>query len=464
MYSYQTFYQGKYTDREKEGLKKFLAEAEALKKRGEIDVNAMLRGNLPENTPGAPTVLKVTADMMAYDANKYDPDNKLYTDDAYARAHGYQGKLAMPTFAACDDLILTAFPMECRDVMCVCSLDNAVEQLRPVYEGDTLYIVKDAMDIRDITPETGGTYRNFCIMCYGSVYNQKGEKVLKLRFGATENLRSFEGKKDPAVAPWESPDWWSRPEPHYTDKDYEAIIGIWKNEHMQGDTPLYWEDVQVGFQPTATAEGPIESSAMPTPPYGMGVGGSRTLRHELLEPDYKEKMIRCEETGIWYPKDPTDLTPQPPKFERKGKAMSEDQIPDKEETPYPAHAPHRGIFINFIGRDYALRHINNFMGHHGWLKEIRWGIMTDLSDLGYTFPMNPNAINFIGQIPAARGKHINAHGLQYDTMIVRSQVLDKYVENGEYLVRLGWWIETYGGGVFEHGDATLRLPSKSGIE
>ena len=75
--------------------------------------------------------------------------------------------------------------------------------------------------------------------------------------------------------------------------------------------------------------------------------------------------------------------------------------------------------------------------------------------------MNQEIPNYIKAIPAAEGKYINAHGLQYDTMIIRSQVLSKYVENGEYLVKLGWWIETYTGYVFEHGDAVVRLPHKA---
>lgn len=461
MYKYQIAKQGQYTDREKDGLKRFLEEAKALEARGPIDVAAMLKGELPEDLPGKPTVWEVKAEMMAYHSGKYDPDNKLYTDDEYARKMGYEGRIAMPTFAACDDLILTAFPMDCRDIMCVSSLDNSVEQLKPIYVGDTLYTVKDAMTIRDITPVEGGEYRNFCIMCYGSVYNQKGEKVLKVRFGATENLKTFDGEKPEHYMPWESPDWWARPEHKYTDEDYDKIIGIWKSEHVQGKTPLYWEDVEVGFCPTPTAEGPIESSASPTPPYGMGIGGSRTLRHELMDPDFKEKMIRCEETGIWYPRDPGDLTPTPPPHKRKGGPMDPSLFKDKEPEPYPTHANHRGIFINFIGRDYALRHINNFMGSHGWLKEIRWGIMTELKEQGYTFPMNDKIPNYVTLIPAANGKRLRAHGLQYDTMIIKSQVLEKYVENGEYLVKLGWWIETFEGDVFEHGDAIIKLPHRA---
>ncbi len=460
MSKFQIFKQGQYTQREKEGLKIFLDEARALEARGPIDVAAMLRDELPENMPGKPIKWEVKGEMMTYHASKYDPDNKLYFDDEYARALGYKARIAPPTFAGCDDLVLTAFPMKYRDIMCVSSLDNSVEPLAPIYEGDTLYTVKDAITIRDITPVEGGEYRNFCIMCYGSVYNQDGVKVANLRFGASENLKSWAGEPEPGVMPWESPDWWARPEPRYTDADYEKIIGIWKNEHIQGDVPLYWEDVEVGFQPTPTAEGPIESSASPTPPYGMGIGGSRTLRHELMEPDYQEKMIRCEETGIWYPQNPADLTPAAPPHQRKGGPMAPDMLKEKEPEPYPTHAAHRGIFINFIGRDYALRHISNWMGAHGWLKEIRWGIMTDLKDQGYTFPMNDHIPYYLKAIPAAQGKYINAHGLQYDTMIIQSQVLEKYVLNGEYLVKLGWWIETYDGGVFEHGDAIVRLPHK----
>lgn len=490
MSKFQTFYPGNLTEREKAGMKIFLAEAKALEERGPIDVKALISGTLPEGTPGVSNKMLVKEDMMLYDAYKYDPENKLYTDDEYAKAHGYKGKIAMPAFAAHDDSILTAFPREARDMMCVCSLSHWVRQLAPIYAGDTVYIVKDSINCTDITPEEGGEYRNLVIQCFGSVYNQDGVKVSEVMFGATENLKSWkEGEKDPSVAAWESPDWWKRAQHVYTDEDWEYIKGLWKNEYRRGDEPLYWEDVQVGDLPTWTCEGPIESTADPTPPYGMGVGGSRTMKKELLDPELSKKFHKDEATGIYFPEDKTWLTPEPPEYDDPRKKMAPPMpmpLPEGESPmpqhmgeggmppmpeggdapapmpmPGPAKEAKRGIFINFAGRDFAIRHINNWMGDYGWLKEIQWGIMTDLTDFGYSFPMNPEAPYFIKEAPSMAGKHINGHGLQHDIMIIKSEVIKKYVKNGEYLAELIFWMETIDGCVYEHGKAIVSLPSKN---
>jgi len=46
-------------------------------------------------------------------------------------------------------------------------------------------------------------------------------------------------------------------------------------------------------------------------------------------------------------------------------------------------------------------------------------------------------------------------------LLIRSYVYDdKYVEDGEFFVDLGWWIETIAGSNFGVGAATIRLPSK----
>ena len=463
MSKFQTFYRGQYTPREQPCLEEYLAQAKALADRGPIDVKALIAGTLPEGTPGVGPRLKVEPDMMTYQAYKYDPENPLYFDDDYARKMGYEGRIAMPAFGAHDDSFLTAFPHAARDMMCVCSLNHSVRQLAPVYAGDTLYLVKDAIHLTDITPDEGGEYRNFVIRCEGSVYNQRGEKVLEVMFGATENLKSWKpGQEDPGVRAWESPDWWKRPQHVYTQEDWETIKNIWRNETRRGEEILYWEDVQVGDMPAWTLEGPIESTANPTPPYGMGIGGSRTMKKELLDPAMADQFDYDEKTGVYFPKDPAILTPEPPEYDDPRRNMGPPPAPPAGEggAPAPKPEPKRGIFINFAGRDFAIRHINNYMGDHGWLKEISWGIMTDLSDYGYSFPMNPEAPNYVALAPAMAGRHLDAHGLQHDVMIIKSQVYDKQVKDGEYLVKLAFWMETLDGYVYEHGSATIRLPHK----
>jgi len=122
-------------------------------------------------------------------------------------------------------------------------LNHNITNYRPVYPGDTLYLVTNSRHFRDLTPPEGSTYRSVAIQSEGSIYNQRGEKVSDVIFRVTEGERIYkEGKavKNPTFADtWEAPDWMKRPVHYYTDKDWEFIKDIWSKEKRQGATPLY---------------------------------------------------------------------------------------------------------------------------------------------------------------------------------------------------------------------------------
>jgi hypothetical protein len=122
----------------------------------------------------------------------------------------------------------------------------------------------------------------------------------------------------------------------------------------------------------------------------------------------------------------------------------------------------RGVLINFLGRDIALRHFNNWMGDHGWLHTIKWSMMPPeaLAELGKAVPANPRAEDFLARVPAMRGRKALAHGLTGDLALVKSYVYDKYVRDGVFFVDLAWWIETITGDIWLAGAATVRLPSR----
>ena len=148
-----TVYPGIWTEREKPYAEEYFAKIKELEDRGPIDVQALISGKIEKGTQGFSNVLEVKEDMMVYNAKKYDPDNKLYTDDEYAKSLGFDGKIAMPAFAAHDDSFLTAFNGKARDFLAVTGLHHEIEQLLPVYAGDTLYLVKDKLELIDLTPK-----------------------------------------------------------------------------------------------------------------------------------------------------------------------------------------------------------------------------------------------------------------------------------------------------------------------
>ena len=457
------FYPGVYTDREKPALAAFLETCRAIEKRGPVSPEEIRQGKVTEDMPGVYTQ-EISEELIRYNNGKYAPEEPLYNDESYAVSLGYKSIPAIQTIAAHDDSFMAPFPREARDYMLVSGLSHEVSFYNPVYGGDTMYLIVDERHILDLTPAEGSEFRSFGIETSGSIYNQRGELVNKCIFRAVENLQALtdpehmmaEGERD-----WIGPDWGSRPEHFYSDEDWAKILDIWKHEHRQGAEPLYWEDVPVGFRPADTLDGPVDDSIEPTFRIGPGNGGTRTLRKEIEDPAFRKTMYRSKINGIYRMPNRADAWPKAPDLAIKygidaGGGFRSVDLPQEQESD-------RFMFINFMGRDFALRHINNFMGDHGKLVNIQWGIMSQesLASRGFTVPASPNAKEFLHVVPEKKGQPITEHGMERDVMWVKSYVFDKFCEDGKHFVRLAWWIDTILGETFQSGWATVELPSKN---
>lgn len=312
-------------------------------------------------------------------------------------------------------------------------------------------------------------HRFMAISGESCIYNQRGEKVNDMTWNICEGVRIFKEDRRPMKREdmgfqdsWESPDWMARPQHHYTDKDWEFILEGWKAEKRQGDMPLYWEDVAVGDMPQATIDGPIMEGPDPDESSGHGKGGSITLKDKMLQGNYKETMDLDAETGLYIPKDRADYVPAFPNLkedaatDERGENFSEAEIHKKR-------ANERGVLLNYVGRDIAIRHVNNWIGDHGWLKTIRWEIMSPelMAMYGKQVPKAPYFKNFMKKVPSLCCKELTAHPLTEDLAIVKSYVTDKYYENGEPLVELTWWIETIDHYIYCDGQAVVKLPSRN---
>ena len=464
---FMTLYPGVYTPREAELVAQFLAANRALKERGPIDVKALAAGTLPKDTPGLGPVVHATEEWVRYNNAKYDPENPLRTDRAYARQAGYQDILAFPCFAAHDDTFMVPYPPAARDTLLVSDLNHSVTTYLPIYPGDTLTMVANERELIDLTPPEGSIYRSVAIETKGSVYNQRGELVNDVTFRVTESIKLY---KDPSFAPanptffdmWESPDWFSKPTHFYTDADWSLMRDIWAQETLRGAEPRYWEDVVVGEQPAWTLDGPIESSVTPSAPWGMGAGGSRTIKREIMDPKSFATLIRGDKDGIYrtpnreaqVPEPPADWAPPPPPPGMDDAAINTADI-HKEGSQ-------RSPLINFMGREFAIRHLTNWMGDHGWLHNISWSIMDPRGHAKYgkPVPTNPKAVHWLDRVPALKGRFVEEHGLSQDVAIVQSSVTSKDVRDGAFLVELVWWIESIDQKIWLEGSATVRLPSK----
>lgn len=465
-----------YPDYGKSLVEQYFADERALRERAPIDVSALVEGRLPKDTPGLREIgqgVVVTEAMVRYNNGKYDPDNPLFNDAEYARKLGYPDILAYPTFGSNDHGFATFMPEGIRDTLMVSQINASITSHRSIHPGDTLYLVRNpstsrpAVTVTDLTPEEGSIYRHLVLRSEGSIYNQRGEKVNDVIYRIMTSLKTYRDDKRPVKSEesgftplitaemLEAPDWMSRPAHVYTDADWETIKGLWRAEKRRGAEPLYWEDVKIGDQPTWTVDGPIEETVVPTDPYGMGVGGNRTLKREILDPETFRTMVRGE-NGIWRLPNKADYFPAVP--DGAAPPPSTASYWNNEEIADP-----RRILVNFVGRDVAIRHINNWIGDHGWLYNIRWGIMQAfaMAEYGKPVPENHDGERFLDKVPFMQGKDVNAHPLTGDLFIVKSYVYDKYFGDGIGYADLTWWIETIDGYIVESGGATVRLPSRS---
>lgn len=459
---YVTLYPGRYTPREAALVAGYIAENKAIKARGPIDVQALVAGTLPKETPGIGPVIKASEAWIRYNNAKYDPESRLRNDAAYARSLGFKDIVAFPIFGAHDDSFMIPWPVGARDKLLVSELNHSVTNYQPIYPGDTLYLVADQREFLDLTPPEGATYRNIVIETKGSVYNQRGEKVNDVIFRVTENVRV---RKDGPVPKasftdiWEGPEWTRRPAHFYTDKDWAFIKDVWSKEKMRGAAPLYWEDVKVGDQPNWTIDGPYDLSVSPIAPWGQGAGGSRTMKREIMNPKSFAKMIRGEKDGIWRLPNRADYVPKTPDEDREASAAVAGAI-DTRDIHKEGVA--RSAYINYQGRDLAIRHLTNWAGDTAELETIKWSIMDprSLAAVGKQVPSNPRAEHFLDRVPSMKGKFVSTHGLTGDIALVKSEVVGKYVRDGKRYVDLVWWIETIEGDIWEEGLATYRLAAR----
>ncbi len=502
-----TLYPGVYTEREKPLVEAFLAANKAIEDRGPVDVKALIAGTLPKDTPGIGPTLKITEALARYYGEKYDPGNSLRVDAAYARKAGYKDILVYPTIAAHDDSFMVPYPTKARDTLLVSDLIHSVTFYKPIYPGDTMYFVVDSRTMTDRTPPEGSIYRSVGIVNKGSIYNQKGEKVLDVTYTVQENIKIYKQGLAPAN-PTFGDMWEERNQKSstgskaagsssgpggpggsgggsykYTDDDWKLVRNLWAKEKIQGSTPLYWEDVKIGDEPALTLEGPLDKAPSVAVPFGMGLGGSKSEKLAIMDPAVFKTMVRCETDGIYRSANVDDYIPPVPKDATTGEFGSMGKVDAALNSgagsgpgaSAPAAAPKPGCvsgagggMMNFSRRDLVIRHITNWMGDKGWLYNIRWGgLYTEDMNRGtdvQKLPVNPETKEYSELVPeAVKTSTRAAVGVTGDSkfIVVHSYVYNKYVRDGEFYVDLAFWIEGLNGGAFGEGAVTVRLPSKN---
>lgn len=464
-------YPGVYEGRAKEAMERYFAmiqEINAIQVTGE-DVAA---GRVPAAKLGA--TLSLSKDFIRYCTEKYAPEYRLLLDPEVARAHGYRDIFAMIGLSSCDDVFTLPTPPEARDTLLVSQIFHHVESLAPVYPGDTLYMVRDKTIITDLTPAEGSVYRHLHQQNFGTVYNQKGDAVNKVRYTLMESVKLYKDDRLPKPRSefgfadlWEDPDWFARPEHIYTDADYAAFRALAEKEVIRGDEPLYWEDAAVGTQLPDGMFGPIFDGVCPTKPYGMGVGGCRKLRREFMDDARFAAMVTDPHTGIRTTGDRSYDVPEAPDGIRPFFLAPPDEQPEAasgEVNTADIHktANERSALINFMGRDIALGHILDYVGYHGYIRSCDWTIMTPATHaaLGKPVPKVPGFRNFACEVPGMEHSDIPIHGLTYDLARTKACITDKYVQDGHFLIKVVFWNVDIEDRIWITGAAEVELPSK----
>lgn len=196
----------------------------------------------------------------------------------------------------------------------------------------------------------------------------------------------------------------------YTDERLEAIWNGIEAEVIRGNTPRYWEDVQVGDELTPLVKGPLTMSDVVA--FKMG-WGSHSVHH-----------IRANEHRYWYvkrhPKVPIRNRLNVPDSPEAVHMISD--IADAIGIPrWYDYGPQRMAWIGQV--------VTNWMGNEGHLRELRAAVR------------RPN--------------------LEGDVQYIRGRVTAKRLDTqGRHVVEVDVWAENQHEEVTATGTAIVGLPLK----
>jgi len=494
---WEFYYPGRYSAEDAKILKNFQAELDQINNR-KIDIKDLISGKLNTTQILGPMGLtKITNDTMATYYRRYGANNPLFNDKAYGKKTKFGDVIAFPLILQPELWPAMSDSKGLVDYMLVNGLNCTYNYYKPFYEGDTLYQVIDNQHYVDITPKAGSHYRTLALSGRARIFNQKAELVAE---SASILKESYRRHKDPAKRnpsgnkAWESPDWWSRKPHQYTDKDWEEIIGIWKNEKYRGAEPLYWDDVNIGDEPPPRAAGPFLADELGVDMLFHIPDWSTNIKNNVLDPKTFSKMKKNKQGIYVLP----EYLEKKPKGQGSGSGMGGFEMPvsgeiaqggDKrgapqgggdqgaptsggqmvQETPEIANRDGRAVIQNGVIPKWVAGMLINWIGDQGWLQRIGWDIMSVLP--GYPETVIPpiakemmpdlfDQVPYLEKVPYMRGIRPAWHALEGDTIICRSYVTNKYSKNGEYFADLIFWCQTLDKYYVEEGHATVKLPKK----
>lgn len=460
MENFLTVYPEKYEADEAARLDEYMKQLRQIDERGPVNIDDLVSGKISDDTPGIKAPVIALKNTLEAKANEVDPDNRLYFDERVAVKYGYDSAPAFPPmFAEKGGYFQSGISQLGGVNLGVSELNHSAEFLKPVYAGDTLFTVIDKQGVYDITPKEGSEKRSFACWGTASVYNQKGELVMKVNSGVVESL-AHPTSSDVEVPKPRQPGVGVKRHV-YTDEDWKKIISLWKNEKLRGDEILYWEDVNIGDRPPVTVDGPYtvpQPSLLTNSPSWNDWAVKKALicgDANLLDNANKVAMEKDEYGRIHIKSvEQAEIAAKPAMVPPAPKAGMEN---GKRKPPIPIVPGQAASFENYTSRDAAFRMLTNWIGYHGHVQKIAWcnGERQDI-------PNHPLRDRTFDKVPEMEGRYVDTHGIEGHLSINNAYVYNKYEKDGAYFADLAWWCQTIDDEIIEEGLATVRLPSKKG--
>lgn len=401
-----------------------------------------------------------------------NPLNPLYTDREYSRkVKG--GYIAAPFTID----IGPAFPYVPKgtdvwiandDYTTLRGLDHEVTFYRPIYAGDTLQGMLTKQGFEDISDPNGSTMRRIRAIGETELYNQKGQKVMSAVYRGVETYKVFKDQSMAASYDKSKTIYWAkyvdwekiRPIHKYTEEDWKYIKELWSNEVIRSSKTLYYEDVNIGDEPTWTVEGPITEEDRWNGGGAIRLEKPNSVREALTASASNEESTGGRGGG------PMGRGKLETYQDDNGMYHIKTDSNGQQGGAPPMGTQHknaRSSFMNTAGRDYATRFITNWMGDDGWLYKMAWRLAFCWDGGHNMFPAESDRPSYLLKVPYLKeqGKFMNTHGFVGDVSITKGYVCDKYVKNGKHYVDVVVWCETIEGEIWAECYAVVELPSSS---
>lgn len=416
---YQIFQPGEYLDWEKKMIEERMEQAKNPRRSVE-------RPGMPGGPGGGPTVI-TEDDILKY--NKiWDPYNPLFNDKEYARKAGYPSVPAFPCFQSPRGNPPSAIPADIADKWYYANDGSDVKIWTHIFAGDSFTSEPEESEFTELTVP-GSDLRHFLLGASAKMYNAKGEQV-GWGYGNTREAyrKIIDGSKKPTYT--ENMTEWTTyfPEGHYTtNEEYDYIKELWAKEKIRGSEKLYWEDVNVGDEPTWTCTGPV--SYMDLNNWHGSSGTSIRGSKENLDLMFRDRYgIYMNIAAIHH---------------------GSRNIPNA-----------RAVFYNHTAANHMTRMVTNYIGDSGLVTRVCWKFKQLFKEMQVERFQGGDILD---KVPYMKGKTCTVHPSEGDTIIAKGYVTDKYInERGEHTIDISAWAETLDNRIIEVVAYSAKLPSRQG--